>query len=82
MAKTAALQSRKSSKCPSASGSLNVGDEKTRLAVSISRSKLSVAKAEKNLCGKRLEIEIVARPAGAAPPSRKDFPARHGGRRP
>lgn len=63
MARTAALPVLE---VPVSFGNLNVGDEKTRLAVSISRSKLSVAKAEKHLCGKRLEIEIVARPAGAA----------------
>jgi hypothetical protein len=46
-------------------GNVNLGDETGRLGCSASRGNLTVAKADRNLVGKRLKVKIMARAGGA-----------------
>lgn len=45
-------------------GNVNVGDKTARVGVTIPRSSLSVSSADKNLCGKRLTVHLLARAGG------------------
>lgn len=47
-------------------GNLNVGDVTCRLALSVRRSQIAIATADRILCGKRLTGTILARAAGGA----------------
>jgi hypothetical protein len=46
-------------------GNVNIGDESARLGCVAHRGNLTVAQADKNLCGKRLRVKIVGRAASA-----------------
>lgn len=47
-------------------GNVNIGDATARLGVSIDRRRMSLAQADKFLCGRRLTGTILARSSGGA----------------
>lgn len=48
-------------------GGISYGDETARLSCRAARDSISLDDADANLCGKRLELELVAMPAGSLP---------------
>src|SRR5579863_4617574 len=46
-------------------GGLSVGDKTCRIGMSVSRANYSVTKADRQLCERRLTVELIARSNGA-----------------
>lgn len=49
---------------PVSFGGVSIGDKTARLGVSVDRNDLTLAQADKNLCGRRLTGTVVAKPPG------------------
>lgn len=63
---------------PVAWGNVNIGDETANLGAVVLRSNLSVAQADKSLCGKRLLGTIVARAGDGAQADQGSLPGAEG----
>lgn len=62
---------------PVSFGNVNVGDKTARVGVTVPRTSLSVSSADKNLCGKRLTVHLLAR-AGDGQAGQESIPGLEG----
>lgn len=47
-------------------GDVSIGEKTARLGIVVSRGNLTVTQADRNLCGKRLSVKVMARSSGSA----------------